>query len=112
MHAIKQILQPFERFGMTEPEFKKLVQLHSTLNATEPRVRSSTDNPLYDWEAALIKELHKKLPNDIKLHCLIAALLQLVQDDVTRRRAEENLKLVPKPLRANTMGMFFPPQDQ
>lgn len=100
--------QPFERFSLSEDEFKALIKLHDDLNESEPRIRSDDELPFWDWEAEKLSLVLEHFKDDLPLCSLIARMMELVQADVLRRRAENALKLVPKP-RANTIGMFFAP---
>ena len=100
-------MRPYERFGMTEDGFENDVKLHLKFNKSKPRERSSVDLPFYDWEAAAVKRIRERCEGDVDALALLAALMKLVDDDVRRRHAEEALKLVLKPTRANTVGMFF-----
>jgi len=105
---------PFARFGLTEEEFQRLVQLHLDLNDANPQVRSSKDLPFYDWEAQSLQRLFETFRDDPATCCLLAAMMKLVRDDVERRRIEKEAAdkargRKDKPSRANTVGMFFPP---
>jgi len=109
MSEEKKTLRPFERFSLTEDEFNRRVELHLSLNRSKPRVRSSNDLPFYDWEAAAIKRINDRCKGDFDALALVAGLMKLVDDDVRRRHVEETLRMVPKPARANTVGMFYSP---
>ncbi len=106
------VQKPFERFGVTKERFRALDKLHIDLNETLPKDRSSDDHPMYDWEAEKVKMILDHFHNDEVLCSVVCALLQLVQDDVTRKRTEAAAKFVPKPERANTVGMFFPSPEE
>lgn len=105
-------LKPYARFGLTGEKFRELVKIHLEHNDTEPQIRSSNDNPMYDWEAEKIRLVLEHFKHDEILCSIICAMLQLVQDDVVRRRAEAAAVLIPKPERANTVGMFFAPPEE
>jgi len=108
------VLKPYERFGLTEEEFKNLLQKHKKLSGSEPQVKSCEDSPLYDWEAGALARVFEVFPDDVPVRSLLAAMMLLVQTDVRRRhdeikKAEKNKG---KPLRANTIGMFFAPPEE
>ena len=108
------VLKLYERFGLTEAEFNENVQRHLDLNDSLPRIRSSNDNPLFDWEAEKISLVLEHYKDDKVLCSIICALLQLVQKDVARIRAERKKaeKENNKPLRANTFGTFSVPRER
>ncbi len=108
------VLEPFQRFGLTEEEFNNLVQTHLDLNDSLPRIRSSNDNPLFDWEAEKISLVLEHYKDDKVLCSIICAMLQLVQKDVARIHAERKKaeKEKNKSLRANTFGTFSVPREK
>ncbi len=103
---------PFVRFGLTKTRFEALREIHDSQNEELPRTRSCDEMPFFDWEADKLQKVFEQFKEDDVTCGLIAAMMQLVQDDVLRKRAEKAAKLIPKPVRANTVGMFFPPPEE
>lgn len=96
---------PFARFGLTEEEFNRLSLLHYKMNETMPQVRSGNELPFFDWEAELLEKFFKDNSDNKTLCGLMVAMMECVNKDFLRERAEKALMFVPK--RRDTMGMFF-----
>ncbi len=103
------VTEPFVRFGLTEQVFNDLRVAHDVMNCTKPTTRSCNELPFFDWEARLLAKLLEDNKENVPLCALVAAMMYSVHVSVQK---ELGKKVVTKPLRQNTMGMFFAPPEQ
>lgn len=103
MHSTHHtVTVPFTRFNLTKETFEELRLVHSVMNCTEVRTRSSNEMPFFDWEAAMLAKVFTHFKDDRAICGLIAAMMHCVNDDFMRHKKASAVEV---PVRCNTFGM-------